>query len=187
MNVYLKEKQRLILKKSGKQIFGVLRIIFLPIEVDLFYLQLHRALELKLSIEAMAYFTSHVITRCRPGHSCQLLTEKIKQTTKNVEPFEFNSLKCKWPITFKLDLFYQIRQILHLGSISSRFGSPAVYPPPNELWAKERGPTKPLEIEASARSEYPISMLRGLWSKVDCTKQCGALVFNNNIENWLAN
>lgn len=107
----------------------------------------------------MAYFASHVITRCRPGHSCQQLTEKVKQTTKNVEPFEFNFLECKCPITFKIDLFYQIRQILHLGSISSRFGGPAVYPPPNELWAKEHGPTKRLEIEASARFEYPISML----------------------------
>jgi len=37
-----------------------------------------------------------------------------------------------------------------LGSISSRFRSLVVYPPPNVVWDKERGLTKRLEIEPTA-------------------------------------
>ena len=79
-------------------------------------------------------------------------------------------------------------RILHLDSISSRFLSPAVGPPPNVVWAKDRGLTKRLQMEPIARADYRINLNAvKLVRKVDGTKQCGPfVVYNTDIENCLA-
>ena len=75
-----------------------------------------------------------------------------------------------------------------LGSTSSRFGSPVVYPPSSQLlvWGKERGVTKRLEIEPNRRrdamkpnlyNEY--SYLRG--SQVPIT----GLLFDHELQSKL--
>ena len=42
------------------------------------------ALAVKLSVEVMAYFTSHATTLCLPAHSCQHLTEKINKQNRGL-------------------------------------------------------------------------------------------------------
>ena len=49
----------------------------LKVAIDVVYIQL--SLARKLSVKVIAHFTSHVITRCRPGHSWQHLTGEINK------------------------------------------------------------------------------------------------------------
>jgi hypothetical protein len=49
-------------------------------QVNLFIYNLAQAR--RLFVELIAYFTPHVITCCRPGHSCQHLTEEGNKQQK---------------------------------------------------------------------------------------------------------